>query len=40
MRDIAKGASIGLSNIYNYFNSKDEIFRHIVAPLMAKTIEK
>lgn len=33
MRDIAKGADIGVSNIYNYFKSKDELFRHIVAPL-------
>ena len=39
MRDVAKGAGIGLSNIYNYFNSKDEIFRHIVAPLIAKMEE-
>ena len=27
MRDIAKGVGIGVSNIYNYFNSKDELFR-------------
>jgi AcrR family transcriptional regulator len=33
MRDIAKGCGIGVSNIYNYFNSKDELFRHIVTPL-------
>ena len=39
MRDVAKGAGIGLSNIYNYFNSKDEIFRYIVAPLIAKMEE-
>lgn len=36
MRDIAKGADIGVSNIYNYFKSKDELFRHIVAPLTTK----
>ena len=34
MRDIAKGAGIGVSNLYNYFVSKDELFRHIVMPLM------
>jgi len=33
MRDIANGAGIGVSNIYNYFKSKDELFRHIVGPL-------
>lgn len=36
MRDIAKGADIGVSNIYNYFKSKDELFCHIVAPLTSK----
>ena len=25
MRDIAKGVGIGVSNIYNYFKSKDEL---------------
>jgi AcrR family transcriptional regulator len=39
MRDIAKGAGIGLSNIYNYYKSKDEIFRQIVAPLIARMQE-
>ena len=34
MRDIAAGVGIGVSNIYNYFKSKDELFRHIVAPLL------
>ena len=34
MRNIAKGAGIGVSNIYNYFKSKDELFRHIVKPLI------
>lgn len=33
MRDIAAGVGIGVSNIYNYFKSKDELFRHIVSPL-------
>ncbi len=36
MRDIAKGCGIGVSNIYNYFKSKDELFRHIVMPLMTE----
>lgn len=36
MRDIAAGAGIGVSNIYNYFKGKDELFRHIVAPLLAE----
>lgn len=35
-RDIATGAGIGVSNIYNYFKSKDELFRHIVAPLLSE----
>jgi len=34
MRDIADGADVGLSNLYNYFKSKDELFRQIVAPLI------
>lgn len=34
MRDIAKRAGVGLSNIYNYFKSKDELFRQIVLPLI------
>ena len=36
MRDIAAGAGIGVSNIYNYFKSKDELFRHIVGPLITE----
>ena len=32
MRDIAKNANVGLSNIYNYFRNKDEIFLAIVNP--------
>ena len=39
MREIAKHSGIGLSNIYNYFKSKDEIFRCIVAPLIMKMKE-
>lgn len=34
MRDIAEGAGIGLSNIYNYFKGKDEMFHHIAMPLI------
>ena len=34
MRDIANGAGIGVSNLYNYFESKDELFRHILTPLI------
>ncbi|BES60239.1 TetR/AcrR family transcriptional regulator [Dysgonomonas capnocytophagoides] len=32
MRTIAKDANVGLSNIYNYFKNKDEIFLEIVSP--------
>lgn len=32
MRTIAKEANVGLSNIYNYFTNKDEIFLEIVSP--------
>ena len=32
MRTIAKNADVGLSNIYNYFKNKDEIFLAIVVP--------
>ncbi|MDR2038855.1 MAG: TetR/AcrR family transcriptional regulator [Bacteroidales bacterium] len=32
MRDIAKNAHVSLSNIYNYFKNKDEIFLAIVKP--------
>ena len=34
MRIIAKKAGVGLSNIYNYFNSKDEIFCEVLAPVL------
>ena len=33
MREIAEKAGVGLSNIYNYYAGKDELFRAIVAPL-------
>jgi AcrR family transcriptional regulator len=36
MRDIAAGADVGVSNIYNYFKGKDELFRHIVSPLITE----
>ena len=32
MRSIAKSADVGLSNIYNYFRNKDDIFLAIVTP--------
>lgn len=32
MRNIARGANVGLSNIYNYFKNKDEIFVAVVKP--------
>lgn len=34
MRTIAKNANIPLSSIYSYFKSKDEIFVHILSPLL------
>ncbi|MCT4638539.1 MAG: TetR/AcrR family transcriptional regulator [Bacteroidales bacterium] len=34
MRTIAKKANVGLSNIYNYFRDKDEIFRTVLTPLL------
>ncbi|MDD2437035.1 MAG: TetR/AcrR family transcriptional regulator [Massilibacteroides sp.] len=34
MRAIAQGANVGLSNIYNYFRNKDDIFRAIVQPAL------
>ena len=33
MREIARDAGVGLANIYNYFSSKDEIFRTVVQPV-------
>jgi AcrR family transcriptional regulator len=36
MRNIAKDAGVGLSNIYNYFRNKDEIFLAIVKPAKEK----
>jgi len=34
MRDIADDSHVGLSNMYNYFKSKDEIFCIIVKPVV------
>ncbi|PCH70729.1 MAG: TetR family transcriptional regulator [Bacteroidales bacterium] len=39
MRTIAKKAGVGLSNIYNYFQNKDEIFLEVLSPLM-KALDK
>ena len=36
MREIARQAGVGLSNIYNYFKNKDEIFLSIVSPAKTK----
>lgn len=36
MRDIAQGAGIGVSNLYNYFRGKDKLFRHLVTPLITE----
>lgn len=33
MRDIAEASQVGLSNIYNYFKGKDEIFGQVVRPV-------
>ncbi|MFA8436717.1 MAG: TetR/AcrR family transcriptional regulator [Marinifilaceae bacterium] len=43
MRDIAKKAGVSLSNIYNYFRNKDEIYVQILTPLLQaidKTMEE
>ena len=34
MRTISKKSNIGLSNIYNYFKNKDEIFIGVLTPLL------
>ena len=36
MRDIAKRTGVGVSNIYNYFKGKDELFCYIVSPLIVE----
>ncbi len=35
MRTIAQKAEVGLSNIYNYFKNKDEIFSEVLASVLA-----
>ena len=35
MREIAQEAQVGLSNIYNYFKSKDDIFCTVVRPVIS-----
>ena len=34
MRKIAELSSVGVGNIYNYFTSKDELFREVVRPVL------
>jgi len=34
MRTISQKTGVGLSNIYNYFRNKDEIFREILSPVI------
>ncbi len=35
MRNISKKAEVGLSNIYNYFSNKDEIFQEVLSGLLS-----
>lgn len=35
MREIATLAEVGVGNIYNYFRSKDELFREVVQPVLS-----
>ena len=35
MREIAQEAQVGLSNIYNYFKNKDDIFCTVVRPVIS-----
>lgn len=39
MRDVARKADVGLSNIYNYFKNKDEIFLAVVKPARDQLFE-
>ena len=34
IREIADDSHVGLSNIYNYYNSKEDIFRELVQPVI------
>jgi len=36
VRNIADGAGVSVSNLYNYFDGKDELFVCIVSPLIAR----
>jgi len=36
MRNIAQNANVGLSNIYNYFKNKDEIYKTVVNPAKSR----
>ncbi len=38
MRDISRHSGVGLSNIYNYFKNKDDIFDAIVKPALDKLL--
>ncbi len=35
LRSISKKSGVSLSNIYNYFNSKDKLYQHILSPLIS-----
>ena len=34
MREISEKSGVGLSNIYNYFDSKDELFKVVLTPFL------
>ncbi|MCL3781975.1 TetR/AcrR family transcriptional regulator [Prolixibacteraceae bacterium JC049] len=36
MRDLAKKTGVGLSNIYNYFQNKNEILKEVLQPLFSE----
>ena len=35
MRDIASKMGVGVGNLYNYFSSKDELFRSVLSPVVS-----
>lgn len=35
MRDIASKVGVGVGNLYNYFSSKDELFRSVLSPVVS-----
>lgn len=37
LRTIAKDAGVGLSNIYNYFKNKDDLFCEVLAPTLTNS---